>query len=166
MSAGATIPKDELVMLLPPNLLFWDEQVPDFNTCLQCGLSAGGRRIFSSSITRSDVDNYLCHSCEPNCRFVLGKDLACGLIANRQIEADESINFDYDTTEDDLTGDRGGFECHCGVPSCRKFILGRLHSPPPGGPPGGLPWPAALTLPAGEADRGPAIQDEAMAMAE
>ena len=75
------------------------------------------------------MDNYLCHSCEPNCRFRIGSDLAAGLIAVRDIEANESINFDYDVTEDDLRGDRGGFECHCGAPSCRKHILGRLYSP-------------------------------------
>ena len=130
---GAAISAGDLVMLLPPNLLLWDDQVPDFNTCLQVAATPAGDRLFSSSITRSDIDNYLCHSCEPNCAFTIGRDLACGLVALRDIAAGEPINFDYDTTEDDLRGDRGGFECHCGTPSCRKFILGRLHSPPPGG---------------------------------
>ena len=135
---GSSIAAGELVMLLPPNLLLWDSQVPDYNTCLQVGMTRGGERLFSSSITRADIDNYLCHSCEPNCEFIIGDDLACGLVALRDIEAGESINFDYDTTEDDLTGDRGGFECHCGAPACRKWILGKLHSPPPGGPPPGI----------------------------
>jgi hypothetical protein len=135
---GTSIAAGELVMLLPPNLLLWDSQVPDYNTCLQVGATRGGERLFSSSITRADIDNYLCHSCEPNCEFTIGDDFACGLIALREIEAGESINFDYDMTEDDLTGDRGGFECHCGAPTCRKWILGKLHSPPPGGPPPGV----------------------------
>ena len=63
----------------------------------------------------------------------MGSDLAAGLVARRPIAPGEGVTFDYDTTEEDLRGDRGGFECHCGTPSCRKFILGRLHSPPPGG---------------------------------
>lgn len=131
--AGRPIAEGELVMLLPPNLLLWDEQVPDFNTCLQIGATANGDRLFSSSITPSDVDNFLCHSCEPNCRFRVGDDLACGLVALRPIQQGEPINFDYDETEDDLRGERGGFECHCGAPGCRRMILGRLYSPPAGG---------------------------------
>lgn len=134
---GAAVSAGELVMLLPPNLLLWEEEVDDFNKCLQIGVSAAGERLFSSSITPMDIDNFLCHSCEPNCHFVIGSDLACGLIASRDIPAGESINFDYDDTEDDLRGDRGGFECHCGATLCRKEILGKLYSPPPGGPPPG-----------------------------
>jgi len=94
-------------------------------------VSGGGERLFSSSITPNDVDNYLCHSCAPNCHFRIGADLACGLIASRDIAAGESINFDYDTTEDDLTGERGGFECHCGAANCRGMVLGSLYSPAP-----------------------------------
>ena len=146
--AGAHITKGDLVMLLPPNLLIWEDDVDDFNKCLQIGVNGSGERLFSSSITPHDIDNYLCHSCEPNCHFIIGSDLACGLIASRDISAGESINFDYDTTEDDLRGDRGGFECHCGVPSCRKFILGKLYSPPPGGPPDGAPLPEGVPPPA------------------
>lgn len=138
---GAPVRKGELVMLLPPNLLLWEGDVDDFNKCLQVGISASGERLFSSSITAHDIDNFLCHSCEPNCRFLVGSDFAAGLRACRDLEAGEAINFDYDETEDDLTFDRGGFECHCGVPSCRKYVLGRLYSPPPGGPPPGAPPP-------------------------
>merc|ERR1719152_960458 len=92
------------------------------------------------------MDNFLCHSCEPNCAFVIGTDLACGLLASRDIAVGESVTFDYDATEDDLRGDRGGFECHCGAPSCRKYVLGRLFSPPPGGPPPGAPLPDGVPL--------------------
>jgi len=135
----------DLVMLLPPNLLLWEDQVDDFNKCLQIGKSRGGERLFSSSLHPNDMDNFLCHSCEPNCHFVIGHDFACGLIASREIPSGDAVNFDYDCTEDDLRYvdgcDRGGFECHCGAPSCRKYILGRLFSPPAGGPPPGAPIP-------------------------
>ena len=39
------------------------------------------------------------------------------------------ISFDYDTTEDDLRADRGGFECGCGAGNCRGQIWGKLYSP-------------------------------------
>jgi len=129
LETGERVPKGEIVMLLPPNLLMWDEEVPDFNTCLQIGTTAAGARIFSSSLTPDDLDNFICHSCDPNCDIVVGKDLAAALVARRQIEPGESITFDYDTTEDDLRGDRGGFDCECGAAICRGVIAGRLYSP-------------------------------------
>lgn len=131
VEAGRPIPKGELVMLLPPNLLLWEEEVDDFNTCLQLLTTPSGARLFSSSITELDIDNFLCHSCEPNTTVHIGSDLAAGLIANKDIAAGEIISFDYDTTEDDLRGDRGGFVCNCGAPSCRGEILGKLYSPKP-----------------------------------
>ena len=48
-----------------------------------------------------------------------------------RIFAGTSITFDYDTTDDDLRGDRGGFECHCGAANCRGMVLGSLYSPAP-----------------------------------
>jgi len=133
VQAGAPIAAGELVMLLPPNLLQWEAEVEDFNKCLQLGNTPAGDRLFSSSLTPNDIDNFLCHSCEPNCRFVIGRDLTAGLVATKPIAEGEAINFDYDETEDDLRGERGGFECHCGTQSCRGQILGRLYSPKPPG---------------------------------
>jgi hypothetical protein len=91
-------------MLLPPNLLLWEEDVTDFNENLQVGTTTKGERLFSSSITPDDVDT-------------------------RNIAEGEPITFDYDETDDDLRGDRGGFLCKCGAKSCRGEILGRLYSP-------------------------------------
>ena len=53
---------------------------------------------------------------------MVGKDLAAALIAKRPISPNEMISFDYDTTEDDLRGDRGGFICYCGASSCRGQV--------------------------------------------
>jgi len=133
VQAGVPIAAGELVMLLPPNLLLWEQEVDDFNKCLQLGTTSAGDRLFSSSLTPHDIDNYLCHSCEPNCRFVIGRDLTAGLFATRAIAEGDAITFDYDETEDDLRGERGGFDCHCGTASCRGQILGRLYSPKPPG---------------------------------
>ena len=116
----------------------------NFNTCLQIGVTATGARLFSSSLTHNDLDNFLDHSCEPNCTVVIGKDLAAGLVARWDIPANTSLTFDYDTTEDDLRGDRGGFECNCGAASCRRHVLGRLYSPS-----GGAPWYCPKLQPAG-----------------
>lgn len=61
----------------------------------------------------------------------MGSDLAAGLVALRPIAPGEGVTFDYDTTEEDLRGDRGGFECHCGAANCRGKVLGSLYSPKP-----------------------------------
>ena len=55
-------------MLLPPNMLLWEEEVADMNTCLQLLTTASGARLFSSSLTELDLDNLICHSCDPNCK--------------------------------------------------------------------------------------------------
>jgi len=135
---SAAVAKGELVMLLPPNLLLLETEViptvGDFNKCLQlpnCGTGTPEGRLFSSSLTERDVDNFLCHSCNPNCQVLVGKDLAAGLLAVRDISPGDVISFDYDTTEDDLRGDRGGFECICGAANCRGQVLGKLYSPKP-----------------------------------
>lgn len=132
LKLGVPVAKGSLVMLLPPNLLQWEEDVMDFNRCLQISPSTvDGPRLFSASLTENDLDNFICHSCDPNCNIVVGEDLAVGLVANRPIATGESITFDYDTTEDDLRGTRGGFACVCGSSHCRKLVMGRLHSPNP-----------------------------------
>ena len=66
-ASSPTIAAGELVMLLPPNMLLWEEEVTDMNTCLQLCTTASGARLFSSSLTEFDLDNLICHSCDPNC---------------------------------------------------------------------------------------------------
>jgi hypothetical protein len=67
-ASSPTISPGELVMLLPPNMLLWEEEVADMNTCLQLLTTASGARLFSSSLTEHDLDNLICHSCDPNCQ--------------------------------------------------------------------------------------------------
>ena len=62
-------------------------------------------------------------------QIVVGKDLAAALIARLPIAPNEMISFYYDTTEDDLRGDRGGFICYCGAANCRGEVWGKLYSP-------------------------------------
>ncbi|MCU0849132.1 MAG: SET domain-containing protein-lysine N-methyltransferase [Spirochaetes bacterium] len=59
------------------------------------------------------------HSCEPN--------MACDMASQtftavREIKPGDFLTMDYETTEDQLFR---SFECHCGSPNCRKFIMGR-----------------------------------------
>lgn len=131
IQAGRDIAQGELVMLLPPNLLQWDEEVEDYNRVLQLGKAADGSRLFSSSIRTTDLDNFLCHSCEPNTTVLIGKDLTAGLVALKPILSGESVCFDYDSTEDDLRDEKGGFSCHCGARNCRGEVLGREHAKVP-----------------------------------
>lgn len=128
------IAKGELVMLLPPNKLQWEDQVEDFNQVVQVASTRQGERLFSASRTKYDIDNFICHSCDPNCYVVIGRDLAMGLVASRPIGAGESISFDYEETEDDLCDysaeggvNRGGFECNCGAECCRTRVWGKLY---------------------------------------
>ena len=130
------IAKGELVMLLPPNELQWEDQVQDFNQVVQVASSAQGTRLFSASRTPYDIDNFLCHSCSPSCYVVIGQDLTMGLVASRAIGAGEMISFDYEETEDDLYDysakggvDRGGFECNCGAERCRGKVWGKIYKP-------------------------------------
>jgi len=139
IEAGARIPRGEVVMLLPPNLLLWEEEVTDYNRVLQIASdTASGARLFSSSLSADDLDNFLCHSCDPNTAVHIGADLTAALVAVRDIEVGENVCFDYDTTEDDLTGDKGGFSCACGAARCRGQVLGRQHASEPEA----LPLPA------------------------
>jgi len=133
VTTGQPIAKGELVMLLPPNKLQWEDQVEDFNQVVQVASTARGVRLFSASRTPYDIDNFVCHSCEANCYVVIGQDLAMGLVASRAIGAGEAITFDYEETEDDLCDysaqggmDRGGFECNCGAERCRGRIWGKI----------------------------------------
>ena len=46
-------------MLLPPNLLLWDEEVPDFNTCLQVTAQTQSRCVPDASGSGSaNVDRW------------------------------------------------------------------------------------------------------------
>lgn len=128
IEAGRAIAQGELVMLLPPNLLLWEEEVDDYNKCLQLAASATGARLFSSSLVETDLDNFICHSCEPNCAVSIGADLTAALVALKPIAAGDSVCFDYDSTEDDLRDAKGGFSCHCGAAKCRGEVLGRQHA--------------------------------------
>ena len=57
------------------------------------------------------------HSCEPNIGFT-GQ---LGLVAMRDIEAGEELNFDYATCDATPYDE---FDCYCGSPNCRGRVKG------------------------------------------
>lgn len=64
------------------------------------------------------------HSCDPNCRFVVGKTEEGGfatLIAIKPIKAHEAATFDYETTEWDMSSP---FHCLCRSAGCKGLIRG------------------------------------------
>jgi len=95
-------------------ILTWsDERRRDFNRYgFQCGidrysLPEGNCREFN-------------HSCNPN-TWWSGSD---SLIAQRDINVDEEVTYDYSTCDVELDFD---IECHCGVSNCRGRITNRDH---------------------------------------
>lgn len=74
-------------------------------------------------------DDYLNHSCDPNCEIDFK---TMELVARRDIQAGEELTYDYHTTEYDLTAHNRdlSFECACGSSSCLKQVKGFRHLSP------------------------------------
>ena len=72
-----------------------------------------------------DIDDYVDHSCEPNCRLDYRDDGRVFLVALRDVAAGEDLTFDYATTTT-----RAGvaafpgwrFACRCGATCCRGEV--------------------------------------------
>ncbi len=63
-----------------------------------------------------EADDYVNHSCDPNCG--VGKGLT--LFALRDISAGEELTWDYSTAIDE--DDFPGFPCQCGARCCRGMV--------------------------------------------
>lgn len=129
------IPAGETVMLLPPNVLKRASQMKgaaSYNACLQ--VRPAGQRpgaLFSLSETAEDMDNFLNHSCDPNCDVsVFPTNYLIKLTANRDIMPGEAVTIDYDATEEDLVAQGGAFDCACGASNCRGRVVGWKHRAP------------------------------------
>jgi len=69
-----------------------------------------------------DLDDYMNHSCNPNCGFkIIGKRVF--LISINYIKANTEITYDYSATSTDTLSD-WKMECKCGAYKCRKIISG------------------------------------------
>lgn len=82
-------------------------------------LQVGSDRFLGPS---GDVDDYIGHSCNPNCGLTIMRDRAF-LISIYTIPAGREINFDYSTSSND-TFDQWKMDCKCGEFKCRKIISG------------------------------------------
>lgn len=80
---------------------------------LTYALQIGPREFISAS---GDFDDFVNHSCEPNCGMHETKDKRVVLFALREIGENEEITFDYAMSQ---SGRFLEFECQCGAPSCR-----------------------------------------------
>lgn len=83
----------------------------------------------------TEPDDYLNHSCDPNCcvRFFRGTHIL--LVALRAVDAREELTFNYNTTEYDLLEQERifkapcAFECSCRAPGCVGKVAGFRHLP-------------------------------------
>lgn len=126
----------ETVMLLPPNVLRRENQIKGsalaYNASLQVRpYKQAPGALFSLSETPDDLDNFLNHSCDPNCDVVVfPTNYAIALVANRDIFPGEAVTIDYDATEEDLVAQGGSFECACGTSNCRGRVVGWKYRTP------------------------------------
>lgn len=72
-----------------------------------------------------DFDDYINHSCDPNCGLVI-KGTKAYAIAVRDIAIGEELTWDYSTTLDE---DAWEMECACGSLLCRRLVRGFKYLP-------------------------------------
>jgi hypothetical protein len=114
LACGAPVPKGQIVMCLPPNLLLTEAELENPEQVLQVAPD-----LFSSSFSMDDLDNYLNHACDPTTRAVIREDFTIDLYTTRDLVAGDAITIDYELFEDDLISQGVDFKCECGSPLCR-----------------------------------------------
>ena len=71
--------------------------------------------------SRGTFDEYVNHSCSPNCCLDFkGWDL----VALRYIQKGEELTFNYNSSEFDLVEQSCSFQCRCGAPNCVGEVKG------------------------------------------
>lgn len=73
--------------------------------------------LYLATVGDLEPADYVNHACEPN----LGLRGQITLVALRDIQPDEEVCFDYAMTDSTPYDE---FECHCGLPTCRKVVTG------------------------------------------
>ena len=80
---------------------------------------------FLESTAESKFDDFLNHSCNPNCRIDWQ---TLNLTALKDIQKDEELSFDYNISEYDLlNGGNFSFKCECGSKNCIGEVKGFKH---------------------------------------
>jgi len=111
----ANVPPRTVIFEFKGNKFTKENLVHDKNYLLQVGHS----RFLGPS---GDIDDYINHSCNPNCGLTIVRDRAF-LVSLHLIPFNQEINFDYSTSSSD-TLDEWKMECKCGAFKCRKIISG------------------------------------------
>lgn len=75
-----------------------------------------------------DVDDYINHSCDPNCRLQIIGNRAI-VYSLYLIPKGSELTFDYSTSSTD-THDKWKINCQCGSYKCRKVISGHQYLSP------------------------------------
>jgi SET domain-containing protein len=65
-----------------------------------------------------EIDDYLNHSCDPNCALIFDR---LELVALRPLAAGEELSFNYLSSEWDMAAP---FRCGCGAADCMRSIAG------------------------------------------
>ena len=116
------IPQGNVVISLSPVQILHPSKVKNFNRVLQVS-----PLLYSSSEQETDYNNFISHSCDPNCDHIIHTDYTIDLIANRDISAEEPITIDYNLTEWDMVEQKTDFECYCLSRHCRKWVRGKKY---------------------------------------
>lgn len=74
-------------------------------------------------------ENYLNHSCNPNCFIKVIKGIP-SLITKRNIKSNEELCYNYNTVMYDLEKNWASFPCHCKSSKCIGRIRGFLYLTP------------------------------------
>ncbi|MCA2002910.1 MAG: SET domain-containing protein [Chloroflexi bacterium] len=114
--AVAHIAKDELVSLWGGRIIGAEDLDPSMPRFTQRILQLD-EGLYLLTSEEPEPNDYFNHSCEPNLGF-FGQ---IGLTAMRDIQAGEELTFDYAMSDGSPYDE---FECHCGLPHCRRRITG------------------------------------------
>lgn len=125
MTTETHIPPDSIVLVcLPVNIKHKTEMNPsDFNRSIQISSDH-----FSCSESPQEYNNFISHSCDPCCRVEIDDQSVIYLISIRDIHPGNIIDFDYNTTEDDMIDQKVDFMCHCRASTCKRWIRGKKYT--------------------------------------
>jgi SET domain-containing protein len=111
----ADIPANTVIFEFKGNKFTRESMIHDETYVLQ----VGSNKFLGPS---GDLDDYINHSCNPNCGLNIMGDRAF-LFSIHLIRYGSEITFDYSTSSND-TLDQWKMECKCGDFKCRKVISG------------------------------------------
>lgn len=114
--ANAAITKGELISLWGGRIIRKEELDPSIPRFTERVLQMD-EDLYLLTVEEKEPNDCFNHSCDPNLGF-FGQ---IGLVALRDIEADEEVMFDYAMSDGSPYDE---FECYCGSANCRKKVTG------------------------------------------